>query len=131
LALTPTRFEIGVSHVEAKPTSAGKIDIYATPTFTTPPDPTERIMNDGEAITATTDGFLMAVRLIERIQGVNRGLLDDALRDALRQIVEGRLTLIDDELLRRAKGNPLLDRFTNEERHRATLILEGLEVLGQ
>jgi hypothetical protein len=88
-------------------------------------------MTDGDWITATTDGFLMAVKLLEHLEGLQRASMDEKLRNALREIAEGRLTLISEEILRRGKGSPLIEGFIAEERMKASRILEGLEVLGQ
>ena len=88
-------------------------------------------MTDGERITATTDGYVMALKLIERVEGLKQLYDDERLRNALRDIVEGRFTLISDDIIRRAKGSYLIERFIADERKQASLILEGLEVLDQ
>ncbi len=93
--------------------------------------PLGEVMDEGAEFSPLLDGYLMALNLVENVEGRKRGHYDETLRGILREIAEGRRTLIDDEILRRGKNSPFMAGFIEEERRKASQILEGLEALDQ
>lgn len=85
---------------------------------------------DEARISGLTDGFLLALHLIERLNGGKRPQ-DEAIRNALREVAEGDLTFIGDDAFWKGKPGHLREYLRTQEQATAANLLEGLGVLEQ